>query len=295
MISILICTYQRPQLLHNCLKSIFNLRSSYPHEIIVIDNDELNSAKPIVDIYEEKVQYISCIEKGLSNVRNLAAKSANGQFVLFIDDDEVADEYWLQNILNTQIKYDADVVFGRVIYKIPSSYPSYIRESKYFNRKRKLTGLHIKINEGYSGNTLIRKSLFSLRSPPFDPKYNFSGGEDTDFFNFLLKSEYRLIFCDEAVIYETQDLNRLSLRWYYNRGYNSGREYVGTILGSTHTMKSKKIFLLYSNLILSFLLIISYIFLSVVLFKWYFLVLWVRFSSFCGKLNAFIKFLFSFN
>lgn len=288
------CTYQRPQLLDNCLKSILNQQSLYPFEIIVIDNDAFQTAKPIVDIYTENVKYISCFDKGLSNARNMAVQNANGEFVLFIDDDEVADENWLENILITQRKFDADAVFGRVIYKIPNTYPSFIRNSKYFNRKRKLTGLHLQLNEGYSGNTLIRKSLFSLRNPPFDPKYNFSGGEDTDFFNFLLKLKYRLIYCDEAVIYETQDLNRVRLRWYYNRGYNSGREYVGTILRSTQTRKLAKIFQLCINLIFSFLLIMAYISLSVVLFNWFFLVLWVRFSSFCGKLNAFIKFLFSF-
>ena len=222
MISILICTYKRPVLLRNCIDSVLSQNYSLKFEVIVVDNDEDRTAEGVVLSYGSRVRYFSQPLKGLSHARNMAVSKASGEFVLFIDDDEYADISWLDRIVDCQKKYDADVVLGKVVYEIPDSFPSYIRGSSYFFREPRVTGSRASWNEGYTGNTLVRKKLFELRTPPFLIEYNHTGGEDSDFFNFLLKNNVLIVFCNEAVIYEIQDEKRLKKNWYFIRGYRGG-------------------------------------------------------------------------
>ncbi|WP_255549179.1 MULTISPECIES: glycosyltransferase family 2 protein [unclassified Flavobacterium] len=225
MISILICTYKRPILLQKCIESVINQIAKIEYEIIVVDNDKAQSAKEVADRFITHVQYFSQPVKGLSNARNMSVSKANGEFILFIDDDEYAEENWLSKIIDCQQKYNADVVLGKVIYEIPKDFPSYIRKSSYFIRDTITTGQLATINQGYSGNTLVRKKLFKLRTPPFQTHFNHTGGEDSDFFNFLIQQSAKIVFCDEAIIYEIQDEKRLEISWFLNRGYLGGYNY----------------------------------------------------------------------
>lgn len=229
MISVLICTYKRPLLLKKCIDSIIKQITTYQYEIIVCDNDIHETAKEIVINYKD-VKYCNQPLKGLSNARNMAVSKAKGEFVLFIDDDEYAQVNWINVIYDCQQRHNADVVFGKVLYEIPISFPSYIKKSKYFNRSEIQTGSLMSYNKGYSGNTLVRTELFSTRNPPFLLEFNSTGGEDTDFFNYLYKYGSKMIFCREAVIFEIQDDNRKKLTWYYIRGFHSGSAAVKRII-----------------------------------------------------------------
>jgi succinoglycan biosynthesis protein ExoM len=44
--------------------------------------------------------------------RNLGLKNVSGDYIAIIDDDEVADKYWIHKLINTIIKYNTDIVFG---------------------------------------------------------------------------------------------------------------------------------------------------------------------------------------
>lgn len=225
MISVVICTYKRPLLLKKCIDSVINQITDFKYEIIVCDNDIEESAREIVTLYSNLQYHIESL-KGHSHVRNTAVSKAKGEFVLFIDDDEFAELNWISSMIECQIKFNADVIFGRVVYIVPEDYPNYVKKSIYFNRRELTTGNLAQLNDGYTGNTLIRRSLFSLRTPSFLNSFNNVGGEDTDFFNFLYEYGSKLIFCNEAIIYEIQDEERKKVSWFYKRGYHGGRGYV---------------------------------------------------------------------
>lgn len=232
MISVLICTYKRPVLLQKCIESVINQITTYQYEIIVCDNDIDETARGTVISYQnQNVQYYVQPLKGLSHARNMAVSKAKGEFVLFIDDDEYAEKNWISMIYQCQVKYNADVVFGKVVYEIPNTFPTYIKKSKYFKRREIKTGSIAPYNKGYSGNTLVRTKLFFIRNPPFLNEFNNSGGEDTNFFNFLHENGSKMIFCNDAVIIEIQDENRKKMKWYYIRGFHSGRDAVNRMIG----------------------------------------------------------------
>ncbi|WP_264553795.1 glycosyltransferase family 2 protein [Flavobacterium sp. N2038] len=261
-ITIAICTYNRPLLLKKCIESVLIQNTDCEYEVIVIDNDARKTAQEVVEKYKPKVQYYFQPLKGLSYARNMAVSNANGEFLLFIDDDEYADRDWLNNMINCQKKYSADVVLGKVIYEIPDHFPSYIKNSLFFFRKNRITGENAGVNEGYTGNTLVHKKLFNLRTPAFLEEFNNTGGEDSDFFNFLLSKKAKIIFSSEAVIYETQDVKRLKISWFYKRGYRSGYNYSSHLLRTNHFFIGyiKLLFSAFGGLVLSFLLLFRTVF-----------------------------------
>lgn len=96
--SVVICTRNHADNLERCLKSIVSLE--YPHyEIIVIDNAPKSEAtKQVVEKFRKlgaPVHYVLEPTLGLAVARNTALTHVKGTFVAFLDDDEVADKYWL--------------------------------------------------------------------------------------------------------------------------------------------------------------------------------------------------------
>lgn len=102
-ITAVICTYKRYEVLD---KAIFSLRqqslSPNRYRIMVIDNSpDTDYSQKIKQQYEEPpfLEYIIETTPGLSNARNVAAKMCGSEFIAYMDDDAIADPYWLENII----------------------------------------------------------------------------------------------------------------------------------------------------------------------------------------------------
>lgn len=286
MISVCICTYNRPALLQKCIESVINQKTDIPYEILVIDNDEHQSARVIVKKFTHDVKYFHQPLKGLSNARNMAVSVSERDFILFIDDDEFADENWISKILECQIQYRADVVLGDVQYLIPDEFPSYIKNSSFFQHKKRKTGEEASYNEGYTGNTLVRSSLFKLRTPPFLKEFNHTGGEDSNFINFLLSKNLKIVFSGDATIYEIQDERRLKTSWYFKRGFRGGYNYSSDLFNSKKSLKAilELMISLMGGIVLSIFLAV----LSVILTDKYYLKMISKMGSQMGKISYFL-------
>ncbi|KAF2332510.1 glycosyltransferase [Flavobacterium daemonense] len=283
MISILICTYKRPALLKTCIESILNQNANYDFEIIVIDNDPEETAIKIIEKYNGRIKYFLQPLRGLSHARNMAISKASGEIIVFIDDDEYADKNWLSNMIYCHKKYQADVVLGKVEYEIPSTFPLYIRQSSYFKRKSRITGEKATFNDGYTGNTLVKRELFNLRTPAFLLKFNHTGGEDSEFFNYLLSKGANIVFSNDAIIYETQDQQRLKITWFYKRGYRSGSTYAGNLFQNNNAIIAsiKLVYSIIGGLIFSFILVLG----TLIMPYKYFIKMVVKLANQFGKLG----------
>ena len=96
-VSVCICTRNRPQELKNALNSIE--RSTYPvYEVIVSDDSTNPETQVLVESSFPKVKYLPGPRRGLGANRNNALKAVTGSHVLFIDDDVVLGETFLETI-----------------------------------------------------------------------------------------------------------------------------------------------------------------------------------------------------
>ena len=97
LITVVICTHNRANFLQRAVESVLPQMTGGT-ELLIVDNAStddtpgvaarLAAADPKVKVWREK-------ELGLSVARNAALKKAQGQYVLFLDDDATAEPGWL--------------------------------------------------------------------------------------------------------------------------------------------------------------------------------------------------------
>ena len=101
------------------------------------------------------------------------------------------------------------------------------RNSVFAARRRWATGPVCTLNT--TQNLLISRSLLDHVSPPlFDARYGLSGGEDYDLFRRAVRAGAKLVWCDEAEMFEPAPPERLTRKALLHRYYSSG-VYMGPI------------------------------------------------------------------
>ena len=227
IISVCLCTYKRELMLKKCLESILRQTIKIDIEVIVIDNDYEGSAKKIIDYFTDLyikegilLKYAIEPQQGLSSARNHSVLKSSGDFIAFIDDDEYADAWWLENLYTSLIKYNADAVWGSIIPVFDEGFPNW--QKVFFKRQQKNTGSIEKQKELSTANLIIKRDVLFMRKYPFDVKLNQMGGEDTDLFNYLLSKKSKFIWCNEAIVYEHNPIERSRLLWHIRRAYRGG-------------------------------------------------------------------------
>jgi len=160
LVSIIIPVYNGEKYLAQAIESI--LAQTYrPIEIIAVDDGSTDGSSKIAKRYSENLLYIYQSNRGAGAARNTGVKKAKGNFIAFLD----ADDVWVEDKLSLQMEVfgsdlELDVVFGHVEH----FYSPELRQSV---RKRivcppeKMPGYH-------AGSMLIRKESF-FRVGMFDP------------------------------------------------------------------------------------------------------------------------------
>jgi GT2 family glycosyltransferase len=102
LISIVICTHERPDMLTNCLNSLRQL--NYPdYEIIVVDNAPRTDGtrRVVQETFSDmpNLHYVLEPYQGQCWARNAGARAAKGEIIANTDDDVIVDPYWLIGIL----------------------------------------------------------------------------------------------------------------------------------------------------------------------------------------------------
>jgi glycosyltransferase involved in cell wall biosynthesis len=117
-VTVVICTRDHPEQLARCLDSL--LAQQYPQfRVLVVDNAPTSSATYEVvrrAAARGPVDYVVEPRPGLSRARNRAVAACPGQILAWIDDDEVADPYWLSEIARALADHpEADAVSGAIV------------------------------------------------------------------------------------------------------------------------------------------------------------------------------------
>lgn len=94
MISVIIPTYNEEATIHYCLESLFKQKDS-DFEVIVVDDGSTDN--PIRQLAEKNknLRYFEQDHKGPGSARNLGAKHAQGDILVFVDADMIFDQNFL--------------------------------------------------------------------------------------------------------------------------------------------------------------------------------------------------------
>jgi len=117
-LTVVVCTRDRPDQLVRCVESL--LSQEYQRfRVLVVDSAPRDDAvRQAVDRWAGHgipVERIVVPRPGLSRARNAAVAAAPGEILAWIDDDEVADRYWLDGMARALLEHPgADAVAGPV-------------------------------------------------------------------------------------------------------------------------------------------------------------------------------------
>lgn len=117
LISVIVPTYNRPQLLPRTLDSIF--KQSYGHnniEIVVINDG--GEDLPYANTTDNFKYIVNKENKGLAGARNVGMEHATGDYFVFLDDDDILLPLALEFRMYMMEKFNAEIVYTRALQDI---------------------------------------------------------------------------------------------------------------------------------------------------------------------------------
>lgn len=99
-VSIVICTYNRADLLARCLDYL-QYQTCSNFEVIVINGPSTDNTLEVINQYKNSIKFNQNPAKNLSISRNLGIALATGDIIGFIDDDALPFDHWVETILKT--------------------------------------------------------------------------------------------------------------------------------------------------------------------------------------------------
>jgi succinoglycan biosynthesis protein ExoM len=225
-IVVCVCSYKRDLMLKRCLNGLAKQKTDdqFKFSIVVADNDAAKSAEAVVAEFARRseipIRY--CIEprQNIALARNKAVEEAEGDYIVFIDDDEFPDEDWLVRLYAACSEYKVDGVFGPVIRHFDETPPRWLVDGNFYQRSSLPTGQQVPWSRATTCNVLVRSSLLKQCAQPFRPE--FRSGEDQDFFRRMMEKGHTFIWCNEAVAHEVIPPVRWSRKFMIRRALLSG-------------------------------------------------------------------------
>ena len=170
MLSVIIPTYNRNNLLNECLTKLspaFQTLDSSEYEVIVMDDSKDDKAKQLVESNHSWATWFSGPKKGPAANRNQGAKNAKGDWLVFIDDDCLPSPGLLQNYYKVIKEEKYSAIEGAILAE---------RERQRFDEDAPIN------KEGgnfWSCNIAIKKNTF-WNINGFDEGFPYPALEDTD-------------------------------------------------------------------------------------------------------------------
>lgn len=110
-ISVIMLTYNREQLVGRAIESVLS-QTMTDFEYIIVDNGSSDSSGNIVEEYAKKDSRIKVVHIPKSTIgkgRNVGLDLATGEYITFIDDDDIAKPDMLEFLYNLAIENGADI------------------------------------------------------------------------------------------------------------------------------------------------------------------------------------------
>lgn len=220
MVRVAVLTYRRPDdlsaILPTLAAEVAAVRTNgWEVDVLVVDNDPDASARALIPA---GTGYVHEPQPGIAHARNRAlAESADCDVLIFIDDDERPVAGWLGMLLDAYTRYGCSVV-GPVVSEFDGEPDPWILG--FFDRRRLVTGTPVTV--AATNNLLLDLAEVRRLGLSFDAEFGLSGGSDTVFTRQLTQLGGRMVWCDEAVVYDIVPAARATRSWVLRRSLRSG-------------------------------------------------------------------------
>lgn len=232
-ISVLMCTYNRSDFLADALDRIVAQETAgqFSFEVVVVDNGSTDDTRKILAqmALSSEVPIRCFVEPmaGVAHARNRSVRESRGRLLVFVDDDELVDLKWLQELYRTKMESGAEIVGGSVLLGLAESEMEALgRECRRSLRERDASRYGTAVGPASprgilgTGNLLVDRMVFE-KVGLFDATV-FMGGEDADFLIRARLAGFKAWYTPKSIVYHRIPKGRISAHYLRRDSLQSG-------------------------------------------------------------------------
>jgi len=202
-VSVIIPTYNNANQICEAIDSVL-AQTFKDYEIIVVDDGSIDNTKKRIMKYGDKIKYLYQRNKGPSGARNKGIIESQGEYIAFLD----ADDLWLKDFLEKMVKkieegHDWVICNAtKILFNKDKEIARVNLEDNLSRMNRYGSPVNLVLLEGvlgFIGVSLLRKKYLLENNFFFDGKLN--GLEDRDMALRLLFNGCRVAFLNDYLEY----------------------------------------------------------------------------------------------
>jgi len=201
-ISVQMCSYNRADLLKRALEALVKVDfATEDFEIVLVDDGSSDCTREMVAglQHDRQLKYLYQDNAGLATARNTGIRAAQGEVILFIDDDTMADPALLKENWASHQEDDKCVVNGRVNHV----------ETLDGELSPKFTTADISTSFFWTSNVSVRRKYLE-QVGLFDQDFREYGWEDIELVGRLRDIGLRRRYNHNALVYHYKRKRRAS-------------------------------------------------------------------------------------
>lgn len=239
MISVILATRDRASLLRGTLDALSKqISPGCPVEIVVVDNGSIDGTRDVIQAAAREssipIVYLTESKPGKSHALNTAVARAQGDLLVFTDDDVLPSPGWLAAYAQVFGETAADYAAGRILPLWDVTPPRWLMPAQHGvlavgdggTRRLTLAGIHDQVMP-IGANMAVRRSVLD-RIGGWNPdlgklKNTLRTGEDHEFALKLAAAGFTGVYEPEACVLHRVPADRLRLGYFFRWCYGNGR------------------------------------------------------------------------
>ena len=220
--SVVVPTFNRPQLLGECLSALASLDYPRPDfEVIVADDGGNCDLDAIVAPFagEMNVRLLRHANRGPGGARNLGAAAARGRFLAFTDDDCRPSPAWLRALEEKLTKFPDRLAGGRTVNALEES-PCAVTSQLILDHVYAHFNRDLDQPRFFATNNIAVPAAPFHEMGGFDEKFTLSASEDREFCDAWQTRGWNLVWAPEALVHHR---HAMGLREFWRQQQSYGR------------------------------------------------------------------------
>jgi glycosyltransferase involved in cell wall biosynthesis len=233
-LSLLICTRNRAPLLRKLLESIEReLTDRLDLEVLVVDNGSTDDTAAVIETFIGRIPQLRRLVEptpGLSFARNCGAAAATKEYLLYVDDDAMLTEAFLDRVEVILRRFRPDLFGGPILPYFDQPIPGWFDPALEIRQFERFSGFSEQGSVS-GGNFGIRRAVLE-RLGPFDTSLGMKAdtmafGEDREMVEryraLTPAAQHKLYYAVELPVYHYTVPQKFNAQYQLDRKYENAR------------------------------------------------------------------------